>query len=106
MLMGRLGVARWPASGASPPATQTLRSRRHERTTRSNPSRPTAEAIVINMSTTSRLVANGDGELPGAVPARNQGAAVAIDPHQTAAAAVMTGIDTATTMASEPATLT
>ena len=59
----------------------------------------------MRVSTPTRLRVNGDGELPTLVPARNQGAVVAIDPHQTAAAAVMTSMQTATETASAPPTL-
>ena len=57
------------------------------------------------MSTARRLAANGEGELPIGVPARNHGAVVAIDPHQTAAAAVIMGMHTPTKTASDPSDL-
>ena len=73
--------------------------------TRSNPSTPAPEAIVITMSTTNKLADKGDEEVPTAVPAKNHGAVVAIDPHHSAAAAVMAGMHTATKTASTPTTL-
>ena len=73
--------------------------------TRSTPKMPAVDAITITMSTTIRLAANGEGELPAGVPARNHGAVVAIDPHQTAAAAVMMGMHIATATARIPSTL-
>jgi len=69
------------------------------------PNAPPAEAINITMSTAKRFAVTGDGELPTWVPARNHGAVAAMDPHQTADAAVMTGMQTATSMAINPATL-
>jgi hypothetical protein len=69
---------------------------------RTDPSTPIADASVITISTTSKFAAKGDEELPTGVPAKNQGALVAIDAHQTAAAAVMTGMHTATKTASTP----
>jgi hypothetical protein len=63
---------------------------------------PTIEATIITTSTTDRLATNGEGELPTGVPARNQGAVAAIDPHQAAAAAVMIGMDNATATANIP----
>ncbi len=80
--------------------------KRHERMTRKNPNTPAPEAIIIKMSTPTRLVAHGDEGVPTGVPAKNHGAVVAIDPHQTAAAAVMAGMHTATETASTPRTLT
>src|ERR1700735_587756 len=73
--------------------------------TRSTPKRPAHDAIVITTRATSRLAANGEGELPAGVPARNQGAVIAIEPHQAAAAAVMMGMHNATATASIPRTL-
>src|ERR1700722_19084331 len=73
--------------------------------TRSNPDTPAPEAIIITISTTNRLVAKGAEEVPTGVPAKNHGAVVATDPHQTAAAAVMAGRQTATETASTPRTL-
>ena len=66
---------------------------------------PAIDAIIITMSTTRRLAAKADGELPTGVPAKNHGAVVAIDPHQAAAAAVMMGMHIATATASIPRTL-
>jgi hypothetical protein len=63
---------------------------------------PTIEATIITTNTTDRLATNGEGELPTGVPARNQGAVAAIDPHQAAAAAVMIGMDNATATANIP----
>jgi hypothetical protein len=57
------------------------------------------------MSAPSREATHGEEGLPVGAPEKNQGAAAAIDPHQIAAAAVMIGIDRATAMASDPATL-
>src|SRR5580704_14932769 len=73
--------------------------------TRSSPKMPAPEAIVITMSVPNRLAVNGEGALPTGVPARNQGALVAIDHHQTAAAMVITGIQIATATASIESTL-
>jgi hypothetical protein len=73
--------------------------------TRNTPNTPKPEAIVIKMSTLKRLVVQGEGELPVGVPARNQGAVVAIDPHQSAAAPVMRGMHSPTTTARDPPTL-
>ena len=73
--------------------------------TLSMPNTPAADAINITMSTANRFPEKGDGELPTWVPARNHGAVAAIDPHQTADAVVMTGMQTATNIAITPATL-
>ncbi len=70
--------------------------------TRITPKMPAIDAIIITMSATSRLAANGEGEVPTGVPARNHGAVVAIDPHQAAAAAVMMGMHIATATARIP----